>query len=234
MKEPERLFTTDPDLARLHEMLDGDEPPPGAVGRTTARLLADGLSPTAASAGAGPRSAFKTWIAVGIGAAVVVASALMWPPRTQPSANRESLPNAEATPAAASLAVDRATAPRDVDERRAEPSIHVDDLPAASPPAPSPGGSADPFIEELALVERARAALARGDGRECLEATNRYATRFATRGLLGEEVEVMHIEALAMSGERAAARTRGLRFLDAHPETPYGERLRRVLDHAAE
>jgi len=43
----------------------------------------------------------------------------------------------------------------------------------------------------------------------------------------------MHIEALAMSGERGAAHTRGQRFLGAHPDTPYIERVRRVLDQAA-
>ncbi|MDF2696470.1 MAG: hypothetical protein K0S65_4853, partial [Labilithrix sp.] len=85
-----------------------------------------------------------------------------------------------------------------------------------------------------ALVERARSALAQGRGRECLEATVGYEKRFAKGGLFREEVEVMHIEALAMSGERATARARGQRFLDVHRDTPYAERMRRVLDQAAE
>jgi hypothetical protein len=49
-----------------------------------------------------------------------------------------------------------------------------------------------------------------------------------------EEVEVMRIEALAMSGDRAQARARGVRFLERYRETPYAERVRRVLGQAVD
>ena len=40
MKAPERLFATDPDLVRLHDVLEQDEPPYGARDRMTERVLA--------------------------------------------------------------------------------------------------------------------------------------------------------------------------------------------------
>jgi hypothetical protein len=242
MKDPDRLFSSDPDLARLHEVLDRDEAPHGAIERATARILAESASDNASGEGgaARPSPSSTPWIFVGLGAMVLVAGVLSWSPWRQPTAtNPEPLVSARPVPAApplASVAADRGSAVGVVDARPAQLSIRVDDLPTASRPAaaPSAAGSADPFLEELALVERARSALARGRGRECLEATAGYERRFAKGGLFREEVEVMHIEALAMSGERAAARARGQRFLDVHRDTPYAERIRRVLDQAAE
>ncbi len=237
MKEPERLFASDPDLTRLHDLLDRDAPPAGAIQRATTRVLADGApgDPPTQAPGARPSASTTPWIVAGLGAAVLVAGALAWwsPSGHTPDASPDPLVSASTAPTAAAVVEQTAAI---VDAPPAHPAIRVDDLPAASRPraAASPAVSADPFLEELALVERARAALARARGRECLDATVAYEKRFAKSGLFREEVEVMHIEALAMSGESAAARARGQRFLDAHRETPYAERIRRVLAQAGE
>ena len=232
MNEPERLFATDPDLVALHEVLDRDEPPSGAIERAAARLLAESTSVGAPrETGAGRISRSKPWIIGGIGVMSVVALLLVGT-SLRPAPERKLKPGTSTEVVSAPVDV---PVPSAMETPPAEPSIHVDDLPPASRPTASPTSarSADPLVEELELVERARAALARGRGRECLEATRRYETRFAKGGLFREEVEVMHIEALALSGERGAAHTRGERFLAAHPDTPYIERVRRVLDQAS-
>jgi len=243
MKEPERLFAGDPDLARLQDLLERDGPPHGAIERATARVLAAGASDDAPEQTtlARPSASPAPWVIVGFGAAVLVASALAGSPwrQTSSGASPESLASTRPPPAAptASSVADRASGPDDLDPRLAQPAIRVDDLPAAASrpaTAASTAASADPFLEELALVERARAALARSRGRECLDATTAYEKRFAKAGLFREEVEVMHVEALAISGERATARARGQRFLATHRDTPYAERIRRVIDQAGE
>jgi len=242
MKEPERLFASDPDLARLQGLLERDGPPRGAIERATARVLAAGASDDTPgqTTPARPSASPRPWVIVGIGAAVLVAGALAWSPWRQTSgASPESLASTRPAPAAptASSVADRANGPDDLDRRPAQPAIRVDDLPAAASrpaTAASTSASADPFLEELALVERARAALARSRGRECLDATTAYEKRFAKAGLFREEVEGMHVEARALSGERAAARARGQRFLATHRDTPYAERIRRVIDQAVE
>ena len=234
MKAPERLFSSDPDLVRLREVLEQDEPPRGASERATERVLASTIASGAPHAR--PRLSTKSWLVAGVGAPVLVTGALVW--RQAPEANPPSPTAAAPAPAArrhSTVTPDEATSST-ANALPAEPSIRVDDLPTAprAVTPPSPAGTTDPLVEELALVERARTALARGRGRECLDATKTYETRFAKSGLFREEVEVMHIEALAMSGERGAARARGLRFLAVYTDTPYVERVRRVLGEAAE
>lgn len=231
MKEPERLFASDPDLARIHAMLDRDAPPDGAVERAAKRIVAAEVAFAGASLAAGAKRvgpSSKLWIVVGLGALAVIGAGVSTTVRAlrvaAPHAAESSLP----APPATQRAVEEPVAPAQ--------TIRVEDLPAAPPPsaASSKAPSGDPFLEELALVERARSTLAKGNARECLDAATGYEKRFAKNGLFAEEVEVMRIEALAMSGDRAQARARGVRFLKDHRETPYAERVGRVLEQAAE
>ncbi|MBX3262088.1 MAG: hypothetical protein KF782_20555 [Labilithrix sp.] len=123
-------------------------------------------------------------------------------------------------------------------------SVRVEDLPpAATAPSreapaakarPDTGASAKPaadsFREELALVERARGELSRGDASACLRTIDAYGAYVGPRGgVFTQEVEVMRVEALARSGDREEARAHGRRFLADHPASPYAERVRSVL-----
>ena len=243
MREPERLFESDPDLARIRALLDRDGLPDGALDRVAARVLAADSASAYAPVAASGSSSFKLWLLVGLGVLGVVAtgSATL----TQAPRNEQAAPSVSgagslsSSPAAIALAPEEPrSAPNEVnmlpgDQQQA---VRVEDLPRAVPTttAPSKAAAADPFLEELAIVERARAALANGRGRECLEAVRAYEKRFAKGGVFAEEVDVMRIEALAISGERAQARARGERFLALHGETPYVERVRRVLDQTVE
>ncbi len=96
---------------------------------------------------------------------------------------------------------------------------------ATSSAAASSGSS---FHEELALVEAARSALARGDNGACLRALARHDERFRG-GVFADEIAVMHIEALAARGDRARARTLGERFLAHSPDSAYASRIRSIL-----
>jgi hypothetical protein len=246
MKEPERLFASDPELARIRAMLERDGPPEGALDRAARRVLA---SPTIASSASlatvTSRSASsKLWIVVGLGVLVATGAAVVT--RAQSSGEGASTPSAvfegaAPTPGAPGASANEAPA-NEAPTVGAAATMRVEDLPTASPagsappmaaPPASKAAAHDPFVEELALVEQARAALAKGHGRECLEAVTSYEKRFANGGLFVEEVEVMHIEGLAMSGDHVQARARGTRFLAGHRQTPYGERVRRVLEQAA-
>ncbi|MDI1451324.1 hypothetical protein [Polyangium sp. 6x1] len=96
-----------------------------------------------------------------------------------------------------------------------------------APAAPAPAASADRaarLAAELQALRIAREALASGDGPRALGALDDYAARFP-RGHLALEAEVLRIEALSRAGDASAA-DRARRFLEAHPQSPYAERLR--------
>jgi outer membrane protein assembly factor BamD (BamD/ComL family) len=66
------------------------------------------------------------------------------------------------------------------------------------------------------LLEVARSALARGDGRAALEALTAHEERHP-RGQLAEEREAMVVQALASAGRRNEAVARAARFRLAYP-----------------
>ncbi|MBX3225588.1 MAG: hypothetical protein KF795_34095, partial [Labilithrix sp.] len=157
-------------------------------------------------------------------------------------------PVSEATASPSTSAAPAEVGPAHAESRGAETaSIRVEDLPPATstarreaPPAATPERDAstasaprpaDSFREELALVERARAELSRGDASACLRTVDAYGAYVGPNGgVFTQEVEVMRIEALTRSGERRAAQEHGRRFLVDHPASPYAERVRSVLD----
>src|SRR5690606_6410258 len=80
--------------------------------------------------------------------------------------------------------------------------------PQTAPP-PAPGGDAEPRLqfgvsEEIAVLDRARAALARGDANRALDALRERQQRFG-QGALGPEADVLQAEALLRLGRMGAA-----------------------------
>jgi hypothetical protein len=57
----------------------------------------------------------------------------------------------------------------------------------------------------------------------------RYDERFHA-GIFALEIEVLRIEALAASGDRAQARSRAATFLAANAKSPYAERVRSLIE----
>lgn len=97
----------------------------------------------------------------------------------------------------------------------------------AEPPAASSAGAVR-LREEVALMDRARRALAAGDTARALAALDQHQRSFPS-GTLGQEAKLLRIEALARSGDRAAARALGERFLSEHPDTPHRKRIQNRL-----
>ncbi|MES1209643.1 MAG: hypothetical protein ABUS79_27215, partial [Pseudomonadota bacterium] len=97
------------------------------------------------------------------------------------------------------------------------------DVPAVAP-APlarhhrAPDEVAIPLSRELASLDAARAALARGDATRAIALLDKYA-RVYPRGRLDMEAEVLRIDALAESGRTDAAHARAREFLRRHPNS---------------
>jgi hypothetical protein len=97
-----------------------------------------------------------------------------------------------------------------------------------APPAASARDARSSLAAEVHLLDRARAALARGDASGALRELDRHRVEFP-RGALGPEVTVLRIEALARSGDRAAAEKLAERYLGSSPNAAHSTRIRSVL-----
>lgn len=78
--------------------------------------------------------------------------------------------------------------------------------------------------EESALLGEARGALRSGNALHALALLDAARTRFPD-GVLGQEREALTIEALARSGQTAAASARARAFLVAYPSSAHAERI---------
>jgi len=121
------------------------------------------------------------------------------------------------------------------------PVAAPDEPSATSNPAPplvepTPGGpsngarseskpAAPALSAELGALDAARSKLAGGDASGALTALDAYARNFP-HGKLGLEAEVVRIDALAKSGQTAAARKRAEAFMKRHPDSVLASRVR--------
>lgn len=105
-------------------------------------------------------------------------------------------------------------------------SVDVLALPSSAPVSvPAPRAHASPretgdddLAAELAFVQMARTALARGNFSAALDATDQHARKFPN-GHLAEERESLAIQALVGAGRDADARTRAARFRAKYPQS---------------
>ncbi len=95
---------------------------------------------------------------------------------------------------------------------------------SVAPPAASSGD----LREEIALLDQARAAVRGGNAEKALALLALHQRKFP-RGEFRQEVTVLRIEALAGTGQAAAAAALGKKFLAAHPESPHAERIERLI-----
>jgi hypothetical protein len=96
--------------------------------------------------------------------------------------------------------------------------------PVASPSSPMGGLAA-----ERALLDEARAALARSAPNDALAAIARHEREFPN-GTLTEEREAMAVKALAAAGRTTEARTRGARFRELFPNSVMLRSVEQSLD----
>ena len=104
------------------------------------------------------------------------------------------------------------------------PRAHAASL-SSSPRAPEHDRS---LGAERALLDQARAALARRDGAAAARVLGQHARRFPA-ARLAEEREVMWIQALALAGDHAQARARGERFRRDHARSAFAPVVDEVL-----
>ena len=156
-----------------------------------------------------------------------------------PADTAKSTPAAEAPPAPALAAAERAPL------REASPPANAVTAPYASardgsqpipstasfPALPEPAERPDPIAEareESRLVGSARDALRAGAPRRALSLLDQARTRFPA-GVLGQERAALGIEALFASGSKSEASERARRFLEAFPTSPHAARVRALV-----
>ncbi len=221
-KGPTRRIYEDPEFARLFEASEKDGPSSVQIDKALSRV-----SQMATTS----RLSWHWWKAgLVIGAAIVGVSARVdvSDPGTEAVGGVSSSPPLSVstdppTPTQTVSVNDLADAPVAVPPQQPRAGAR------ASVPSERRTREGTTFDDELALVSSARAALEAKDVRSCLQSVERYEQRFRS-GLFAQEVEVMHIEALALSGERARARAWAERFLTVNPTSPYTKRVRSVIE----
>jgi hypothetical protein len=117
-------------------------------------------------------------------------------------------------------------APNALEVDPVSPPIASNTLEAPPPPV------SDALAAEVAVLQRARAAILERRASDALGAIDDYSRAFPT-GVLAMEAAVLRIEALALSGDLERARRFGEAFLVAHPDTPDATRIRSLIGGGA-
>lgn len=218
------------DRARVLQTISASIATSAAVlGAAKTAMAATQTSSAAASAAATKSAAvsFAVWLGIGavagtaVTGAAIVATRHPEAPAAQvaemPAATPRSVPGARPLPG---IAEQTAVSAPDV-------PVHADD-PAARAPQRA-AASASPLAEETRLLETARAALSRGDGRSALAALERHGERFPN-GALMEERLASRVFAFCAVGQPAEAARAAAELLRVAPSSPLRSR---VLDSCA-
>jgi len=112
----------------------------------------------------------------------------------------------------------------------APPPPTVAKTPPAAPPALEPPRALG-LGQEVAALDRARAALAAGNTAGALRQVDEYESQFP-RGALAQEATALRIEVLLQQGNRDAAVRLADRFLASNPKSPYAARSRLLVQRA--
>lgn len=213
----------------LDALLEAERPlddPDPAVRQAILESVHRTVSAPPPGAGAIPRARAIQWgallLVTGFGAGMLVHHVLD---------ARRAPPPAEARPPAVSAAPLATSGPTESPPREAPTTSppapasaasapRRPSAPAAASPATSAPGTAN-LAAERTLLDRAHAAMLRGDGRAALEAVDLHARSFP-RGSLSEERELLAVQALAGQGRAAEAKARAARFHQAFPRSVYG------------
>jgi len=206
-----------------------------AVAAVTGSAIAGaGVSAGTAAKGSAVLVSFGSvmkWLGVGALSGVVVAGVAHGvTPAASPRAVVERHVAAAAPPAAPAAEPARARAPQ------AElPPPPADDAPkpvvsrAAARESDDPALSNAPLAAEVALVDRARAALASGSPGRALEDLRGYETAFR-EPRLEPEVLYLRMEAELAAGNEARARDVAAESIRRFPRSPHAARARQVLE----
>lgn len=201
------------------------EAPPDVTARAHDRLMGALAAPARAPAPPAPAppsipgplargmlTPLLVGFALGGGAGVAVTRALTPPPQDRIVYVDRVVPTTPAVSETPPAPSSSATPPEPLPEKRTAPVASV-------------GTS---LLVERRLVDSARAAFTAGDYDACLARLDEHARRHP-EGRLAEEREALAVRALAAFGRGAEAKERGLRFLQAHPDSLMEPVVRDVL-----
>lgn len=240
MTDPERLLDDGASELELALLRAGDADGPSPKARQAA-LAALGLSgavlsaaPPAVAAGgtalsSGARLLAAKWWAVGAfvaasGAAGLGYVSLQSSPAAAPlesSAPRRLQAPIESLPAPAPPTGDTAAPPG--------PTVPTTRERPLSPPRGSSSAGSTGIQEQIALIDRARGAVAARQPAAAMAALDEYQRRFP-RGVLGQEATLLRIETLLARGDRAGAARLGRQFLERYPRSPMAARVKTLID----
>jgi hypothetical protein len=245
MKDPVRLLeagATDKERALLRAAA-ADQPSAQAqmnlivvlgLSTQTPPAVTDATPAASSRADASPSAKLVTklaskWWVIGAGTLAVVAGIWMQhgnehvPTRSEPATKPTNL-----LPAAAERP-HSASAPT--------PEVRTTALPSARVPLPEPAEpgivAAQPagprsIAHEIALLDEARARLAKQQARAALATLDSYRNQYPT-GALRQEAMLLRIDALLGMHAQPAARRLAHRFLAENPTSPHGPRVRSLL-----
>jgi outer membrane protein assembly factor BamD (BamD/ComL family) len=86
---------------------------------------------------------------------------------------------------------------------------------------------------DVAQLDRARSALARGETKSALEALDAYSATHRT-GVLDREATILRIDAFVSQGDKARAVRLARRYLEQFPRDPHAQRLEQLVAEAKE
>jgi hypothetical protein len=226
------LSQNEPRLRLERELLKelaAQEPAKGSVDRGWAALAAELPVPQAPSPLGGesgltaqPAASWGLAAKLTVGLSAAVGAAWLGSQFTNDEARSPTAPSAHVAPVVAPPA--HAARPSENEPPREAP-------PAVEPRSPSPAVSRAPasnttLAEEGRLLASAHRLVQAGRGSEALQVLGNLKQRYP-RSVLSQEREVLTIEAVAATGDLAAARALTQKFLTRHPQSPHASRLER-------
>ncbi|HEY1956089.1 MAG TPA: hypothetical protein VGH28_10755 [Polyangiaceae bacterium] len=232
MNDPIRLLASPEATDFERELLGawGDEKPTAASRDKT--LAALGLAGSAAAAAAGsmaPKALASGWALVakwiGLGALVVGAAAVgaahLAHHDEAPLARPIAMPTEHLVPAPQQTVA------------TAETTVELPEAPPQHAHARVAAPVASSITQQVAALDRARAALDAGDPARAVRLVDAYESEYAS-GAFVQEAEVVRIESLVRAGKTADADRAGKHFLASYPRSPHDARVRSLLGYARE
>src|SRR4051812_44706619 len=227
MNEPPRLYM-EPESELERSLLDAGRSYTASSSSRAKALAALSIVGVTASSTTAASAVTKAGLGKWLVATALVAGAAI--PAARYLRQHAAVPRASAAPALSMSAPGPLTAAPALLNAPAP-----NEAPASADPTPSsmPGAAhaeskpaaQGPLAAELSALDAARSALAGGNPSGALSGLDAYARNFP-HGRLSLEAEVLRIDALAKSGQTAAAKKRAEAFMKRHPGSVLASRVR--------
>ena len=138
----------------------------------------------------------------------------------------EQVPTSAAVPIGSLPVVETGTHQTRNPAPSAKPSASASAAPAVVESVPSP---ADALADEVRALDEVRQSLRSGAATKALSQLDQYA-KDHPRPVLGNEAQVLRIEALVGAGRKAAAKAMATEYLRQWPNSPFAPKVRALTD----